>query len=203
MKFQAIVKSSRLATAALALFLGLGAVNAQAQIIDLSGAAEGGVFSVETGNGPSIYTALGFQFATVNTALGQDPHFHVDYFGAGTVIMHDNSPDNPDFWTLTKVDNGSFNAISFTAIGDGLLWSTNLNGSWISAADGLNVINQAGVNSLNFKLAVPGSCCSIGMDAFNVSTVTAVPEPETFAIMLAGLGLVGTIARRRKAKMLA
>jgi hypothetical protein len=27
-----------------------------------------------------------------------------------------------------------------------------------------------------------------------------VPEPETYALMLAGLGLVATIARRRKAK---
>ncbi len=30
--------------------------------------------------------------------------------------------------------------------------------------------------------------------------VTAVPEPETYALMLAGLGLVATIARRRKAQ---
>jgi hypothetical protein len=30
--------------------------------------------------------------------------------------------------------------------------------------------------------------------------VTAVPEPETYALMLAGLGLIGGIARRRKAK---
>jgi hypothetical protein len=28
-------------------------------------------------------------------------------------------------------------------------------------------------------------------------TVTAVPEPETYGMMLLGLGLVGTIARRR------
>jgi hypothetical protein len=35
--------------------------------------------------------------------------------------------------------------------------------------------------------------------AFNVS-VQAVPEPETYALMLAGLGMVGAIARRRKAK---
>lgn len=28
-------------------------------------------------------------------------------------------------------------------------------------------------------------------------TVTAVPEPETFAMLLAGLGLVGAVARRR------
>ncbi len=30
--------------------------------------------------------------------------------------------------------------------------------------------------------------------------VSAVPEPETYAMLLAGLGLVGAIARRRKSK---
>jgi hypothetical protein len=29
-------------------------------------------------------------------------------------------------------------------------------------------------------------------------TVTAVPEPETYALFMAGLGLMGFIARRRK-----
>jgi hypothetical protein len=31
-------------------------------------------------------------------------------------------------------------------------------------------------------------------------TVAAVPEPESYAMLLAGLGLVGAIARRRKTK---
>jgi hypothetical protein len=29
-------------------------------------------------------------------------------------------------------------------------------------------------------------------------TVTAVPEPETYAMMLAGLGLLGWVTRRKK-----
>jgi hypothetical protein len=29
--------------------------------------------------------------------------------------------------------------------------------------------------------------------------ISAVPEPETYAMLLAGLGLIGTIARRRRA----
>ena len=34
----------------------------------------------------------------------------------------------------------------------------------------------------------------------NLVFATAVPEPESYALMLAGLGLMGAIARRRKAK---
>ncbi|MEG1118645.1 MAG: FxDxF family PEP-CTERM protein, partial [Janthinobacterium sp.] len=38
-------------------------------------------------------------------------------------------------------------------------------------------------------------------NATNVSGyVSAVPEPETYAMLLAGLGLVGFMARRRKNK---
>jgi hypothetical protein len=32
------------------------------------------------------------------------------------------------------------------------------------------------------------------------ATVTAVPEPETYAMLLAGLGLMGVVARRRQQK---
>jgi hypothetical protein len=38
-----------------------------------------------------------------------------------------------------------------------------------------------------------------GQWRLNIAAVAAVPEPESYAMFLAGLGLMGFIARRRKA----
>jgi hypothetical protein len=39
---------------------------------------------------------------------------------------------------------------------------------------------------------------SVTYSAFELTSIPAVPEPETYAMMLAGLGLVGYLGRRRK-----
>ncbi|QBE62708.1 PEP-CTERM sorting domain-containing protein [Pseudoduganella lutea] len=59
----------------------------------------------------------------------------------------------------------------------------------------------AGVDEIAFTTYKPGYM--YGFTDFDVAvdniTVSAVPEPGTYAMMLAGLGLVGVVARRRKA----
>lgn len=52
---------------------------------------------------------------------------------------------------------------------------------------------------MSLKFTAIGTDDSLGTSLDNVSLTTAVPEPETYAMMLAGLGLVGFAARRRKA----
>ena len=42
---------------------------------------------------------------------------------------------------------------------------------------------------------------NVGIDNINFDQVAVVPEPETYAMLLAGLGLVGFMARRRKQKV--
>ena len=57
------------------------------------------------------------------------------------------------------------------------------------------LVTLSGPTTLTFSAAQTSD--SLGGSLDNIS-VTAVPEPETYAMLLAGLGLMGTIARRRK-----
>ena len=59
-----------------------------------------------------------------------------------------------------------------------------------------DVTGTGGFDTLKF--AAGGTQDTYGGSLDNVSLVTAVPEPETYALMLAGLCAVGFVARRRQ-----
>lgn len=73
----------------------------------------------------------------------------------------------------------------------------------ISAAFGGAADFQLGSSFGNAVLPHPGECpggpeCLAGSADFR-GIAAAVPEPQTYALMLAGLGVIGFIARRRRA----
>lgn len=82
---------------------------------------------------------------------------------------------------------------SFNSVTDGVV---SVTGSTISSGTGNNAettlytfSDLAGFSSLTFR--------TTGI-AFEVAAVSPVPEPQTYALMLAGLGIGGLLSRRRK-----
>jgi choice-of-anchor C domain-containing protein len=143
------------------------------QSLDLSGAAANGVIS-----------------QTFNTLAGQT--YGVSFWLAG----------NPDDTVKLKTGTVSVGNLtqnfSFDTTG-----KSHASMGWIEQS--FSFVASGNSSTLTFashQLNPNGTLSSWGPALDNIS-VTAVPEPETYALLLAGLAMVGTVARRRKGRTLA
>lgn len=81
--------------------------------------------------------------------------------------------------------------------------SVTLNGTaWNLTADGKGKVRFADIeltSAIPLTVSVTGSHYGTGAGAFSGELVlTPVPEPETYALMLGGLALLGFVAQRRR-----
>jgi hypothetical protein len=125
--------------------------------------------------------------------------------------------DGPEFGDVNEIAQISF-FDGVTSLGVFTLTATGTtSAAWTGAGMATNVspaaqpgaglwlvddLNIANVTSIRFD-ALKGVCGTAGgscnnQSDFIVTNVTAVPEPGTYAMLLAGLAMVGFMARRRK-----
>jgi len=118
-------------------------------------------------------------FQEVATVIGATYYLTFDYSGRTGVPSESNPIDA--FWNGTSLTH-----IFSSGIGEiGNHWTTV----------GFYVVGT-GNDRLSFSAS--GISDSYGGSLDNVTLIAAVPEPETYAMMLAGLGLMGFVASRRK-----
>ena len=168
---------SNMATVALTMWLGVAAGSANAGMLSMSTPWEG---SASEG-----YTAY-FGNANVGATFDDYLKFSIpaDSSGNGQANVIGLAGENITFteFSLTESNIGTINGAT-----GGSTSSLIFNGG---AAPGSYTLKVAGTRTGTY-----GSYAgNIGIAPVNVS---AIPEPETYAMMLAGLGLLGFSARRR------
>lgn len=113
-----------------------------------------------------------------------------------------------DLQFLTDYYNTKSNKFTYTLTGG----ATKVTGSFADGTPttGGATIRISGLTAGTYTLALTGDWTdfhdggnpkdTFKLGVVSINSVTAVPEPESYAMLLAGLGLIGTIAVRRRPK---
>jgi len=209
-----------LAVAALASSqLAMADIGAGSQVTftDGPGSGTGGAFNVSVVGGAGQGESFQSFCLEKTESLNFTSTFYVKSLTGATTTAGTPDPlGNEAAWLFTqfKTNANSFFGVNLGAVGNTALQQAiwTLEGEQASTSNALanTYINwantaTAGVNGWKNNGSV--QVMNLFSDAKysqhaqdQIYMVSSVPEPETYAMMLAGLGLMGTIARRRKNK---
>jgi PEP-CTERM motif len=167
---------------------------------DVLGTTAGGPLATLAGTANHNLDILLFGGSNVLTGLGTLGYPSFDAVGEGSFAALFSTDQSQFGFQLVGGDGGSAHISFFRR--DGTLIDTVIVGSLANAFYGFSrdggVKDIAGISIWNDDAA------GIGFDNLKHDVVSdvpmpGVPEPETYALMLAGLGVVGYMARRRRA----
>ncbi len=101
-----------------------------------------------------------------------------------------------------NIANGKYSLWSYgtdNAFGSGAGDDVKLGGNWLFNGSSGNTTNAVLLAPGKYYYQIEGAGTGTFGGAYSLtSTTTPVPEPETYAMLLAGLGAIGFLARRRK-----
>ena len=141
-------------------------------------------------------------YAATPVAGGTDYTFEANTTSSFTDYITFAVPSNADLiasvdgnaigtFSLSSFDLGTYVGGVFTSVASGLV--TNFGNGTFSGFFGLTTGDALAGGSYALRLVGTGTGTYNG----NIS-ISAVPEAETYVMMLAGVGLMGFVARRRK-----
>lgn len=139
-------------------------------------------FGYFTGNTQTNPCCNSWISQTVSTSA--DQVYHLSYYYSPRLGVADASNGIDVFWNDFKLKGNT---------GSGIGQAGNVWQQWE-----FDVKGTGGWDTLKF--AAVGTADTYGGSLDKVSLVAAVPEPETYALMMAGLGAVAFMARRRRPK---
>ena len=98
--------------------------------------------------------------------------------------------------SMLNIDNGMVSLYMEMGATDMLMGQYSFDGT-----TGSTWHTMAGLTSGSYYYQITGDANGSKGGFYSISsTVTPVPEPETYAMLLAGLGVVGSLYRRRKSR---